>query len=488
MRLKFVLIFIFCFSAIADFTFAQDEIKQPNVAGMFYPKDAKALASQINSFINKANVPKIDEDILAIISPHAGYEFSGAVAAFGYKVLQSKKFSTVVIIGPSHYADFEGSSIWLSGAFRTPLGDIAVDSQIGAKIVSEDKNIRFLPQAFQKEHSIEVQLPFLQAILKDIKIVPIVIGRVNFEDCKSLASALFKAVDGRNDVLIIASSDMSHYHPYEEAVSIDKKTLNFLSDFDIRGLWNAGEKRDIELCGLSAVVTALLYSQERGADTVRILKYANSGDVTGDTSAVVGYTSALIYKNSSEKGDSKMLSDTQKRKLLEIARQSLENYVREGKRVNFSCADAELNQKRGAFVTLTEHSELRGCIGRIVADMPLCEVIADMAIEAGSQDPRFYPVKPDELKDIEIEISVLSPIEKISDINKIEVGKHGLIIRKGFYSGLLLPQVATEYAWDRLTFLEQTCQKAGLPKDAWKSGVEISIFSAEVFSEKSVNK
>lgn len=182
-----------------------------------------------------------------------------------------------------------------------------------------------------------------------------------------------------------------------------------------------------------------------------------------------------------------MLTDAQKIKLLEIAKESLENYVKNGKRLTFSSNDPELNQNRGAFVSLTKNGELRGCIGRVVADTPLYQVISDMAIEAATGDPRFYPVKPEELKNIEIEISVLSPIEKINDINIIEAGKHGIIIRKGFHSGLLLPQVATEYDWDRLTFLEQTCQKAGLSKDAWKSGAEIFIFSAQVFSQKSLN-
>ncbi len=486
MKLKCFLVLFFIFAV--NPLYAAEEIKQPNVAGAFYPSDPRALTKMIDDFFAKASSQKIEGEVLAIISPHAGYEFSGGVAAYGFKAIKDLKFSTVIVIAPSHYADFKGSSIWLSGAFKTPLGEIPVDSQLGAKIVIENENIRFLPLAFQKEHSLEVQLPFLQSIFKEIKIVPIIMGALDLEDCRILADALVRAVGIRKDVLIVASSDMSHYHGYNEAVTIDKRTLKFLENFDILGLWKAGIKREVELCGLSPVVTALLYSKARGANAVRIIKYANSGDVTQDYSKVVGYASALIYKPETPKGEKKMLSDIQKKKILEIARESLESYVKSRKRLNFTCADAELNQNRGAFVTLTEKQELRGCIGRIVADSPLCSVIADMAIEASSNDPRFYAVKPDELREIEIEISVLSPIEKISDINQIEVGSHGLIIRKGPNSGLLLPQVATEYGWDRLTFLEQTCHKAGLPKDAWKTGAEISIFSAEVFSEKSVNQ
>lgn len=469
-------------------TTVSNGVKQPNVAGMFYPRDSKILASQINNFLEKTEVQKIKGEILAIISPHAGYEYSGGVAAFGYQAIKDKKFSTIVIIGPSHYVDFKGSSVWLSGAFKTPLGEIPVDSQLGAKIVAEDKNIRFLPQAFLQEHSVEVQLPFLQTIFKDIKIVPILMGQPDFPDCRSLANALAKAIGNRTDVLVVASSDMSHFHAFEQALLIDKKTLKLLENFDIQGLWNAGIKGEIELCGLLPVVTTLLYAQQRNAQGIKILKYVNSGDITGDLSRVVGYTSVLMYKDGFKQGEKSMLNTIQKQKLLEIARESLENYIKLNKRMNFNCADLELNQKSGAFVTLTQKGELRGCIGRIVADTPLCRVIADMAIEASSNDPRFYAVTTEELKDIEIEISVLSPLEKIDDVNKIEVGKHGLIIRKGFSSGLLLPQVATEYGWDRNTFLEQICQKAGLPKDSWKQGAEIFIFSAEVFSEKSINQ
>ncbi len=488
MSKRFILILVIFILFSFNCCLAKGDIKQPNVAGAFYPGDKSSLARQVNAFLEQAESQKINGDIFAIISAHAGYDYSGRVAGYAYKAIKDTKFTTIVVIGVSHYLDFKGSSICLSEAFRTPLGDIPVDSQMGAKIAAEDKNIRFLPLPFSKEHSVEVQLPFLQTIFKDIKIVPILMGRTDINDCNALAKALVKAIGNRTDVLVIASSDMSHYHSYADALTIDKRTLKFLENFDIYGLWNAGKSGEVELCGLAPVVTALLYAKEKGADSVKILKYANSGDVTGDYSSVVGYTSGLIYKRSQIKGEKAMFNDTQKKKLLEIAKDSLENYIKNGKRVNFNCPDPQLNQKRGAFVTLTKKGELRGCIGKIVSDIQLCEVIRDMAIEASSNDPRFYPVQADELKDIEIEISVLSPIERIDDINKIEVGKHGLIIRKGFNSGLLLPQVASEYGWDRIAFLEQTCQKAGLPKDAWKQGAEISIFSAEVFSEKSLNK
>lgn len=188
------------------------------------------------------------------------------------------------------------------------------------------------------------------------------------------------------------------------------------------------------------------------------------------------------------------LNESQKKRLLKIARESIETYlnpvrkessngVKEGKVTKFEEEDPLLTRKQGAFVTLTERGRLRGCIGSLIGEMPLHKTIAKMAIEAAFRDPRFSPLKKDELSKIHIEISVLSELKLIKDINKIEVGRDGILIRKGFYSGVLLPQVATEYHWDRNTFLEQTCYKAGLPKDAYKEGAEIYIFTAQVFGE-----
>ncbi len=189
-------------------------------------------------------------------------------------------------------------------------------------------------------------------------------------------------------------------------------------------------------------------------------------------------------KQKNKKGDYIMLNTEQKKKLLKIARESLEYYLKEGKEKTFNVTDKALTEKSGAFVTLKKHGELRGCIGYIIAVKPLYETVAEMAIAAGTKDNRFMPVTLNEMKDITIEITVLSPLKKINSIDEIEVGKHGLYIKKGFFSGLLLPQVATEYGWDKIEFLENTCYKAGLPKDAWKEGAEIYIFSGEVFSEE----
>jgi len=487
---KFIALTLFCacvvvFSACSG---GAQEIKEPNVSGAFYPANPKTLSNQIESFLNKATIPEIEGDIIALISPHAGYIYSGSVAAYGYKAIKNRNYKTVVVIAPSHYYGFRGISVWPKGKFRTPLGDIEVDSKFASEIIKSIQSAQFIPEAFNKEHSLEVQLPFLQKVLGDFKIVPIIMGNPSLSNSQDLASVLVELVNKRKDVLIVASTDLSHYHPYAEANLMDKKTMYYLEKLDYNGLFSKCSVKETEMCGLGPTMAVLALAKEINTE-LKTLKYANSGDTSGDLSrGVVGYVSAVVFKkDKKQEGEEEMLSKEQKKALIIIARDSMENYVRSRKRISFSVDDHQLKRDQGAFVTLHKHGELRGCIGRVVSDSPLYQVVADMAVEAAVGDPRFPPVTQGELKDIEIEISAMSPLEEIKDVNKIEVGKHGIIIRRGFFSGLLLPQVATEYGWDRETFLDHTCQKAGLPPGSWKDkATKILIFSAEVFSEKEV--
>lgn len=467
--------------------FAQG-IKKPNVSGAFYPSNPKVLRQQINSYLDQAVVTKIDGQIMALVSPHAGYVYSGGVAAYGYKTIKDKNYKTIIVLAPSHYYAFQGISVWPEGKFQTPLGEIKVDSEFAERIIKASNIANFAPEAFSREHALEVQLPFIQVVQKNARIVPVVMGRCSLADLENLASTLHEIIGSRKDVLVIASTDLSHYHQYDEARNIDEKTIQYIERLDSQGLWDAGLDGSAELCGIYPVITTLAYAKIKGVK-VKILKYANSGDVTGDLSKVVGYVSAVISKKENNPEGNEMLTLEQKKVLLKIARESMETFVKTRKRKAFSVSDPVLKREQGAFVTLTKNGELRGCIGRIIGDLPLYQAVADMAIEAAVGDPRFPAVTADELKDIQLEVSVLSSLEQIDDVNKIEIGKHGIIIRQGFNSGLLLPQVATEYNWDRQTFLEHTCSKAGLPYGCWKNKTaQIYIFSAEFFSEKSVNK
>ncbi|MCM8795783.1 MAG: AmmeMemoRadiSam system protein B [Candidatus Omnitrophica bacterium] len=481
---KFLKISLFLLVFISYKLYAED-IKQPSVAGSFYPDNPRELSEMIDKFLEIVKPEAIEADIFALISPHAGYGYSGQTASFGYKLIKDKSYKTVIVIGPSHYYGFSGVSVYPEGSFRTPLGDLEVDKEFAQKLLSQDPEIIFEPQAFQKEHSVEVQLPFLQKTLKDFKIVPIVMGDCSLWVCQKLAELLKEAIGSCKDILVVASTDMYHGYDYQEAEIIDNLTLTYLKNMDAEGLYYGLREGRLQLCGGWPTVTTLLLAKKLGYDKLTVLNYTNSAELTNKKIKgiwTVGYSSCTILK----KGEQAMLDKGQRKRLLEIARNSIETYLKTGKKLKINQEeDPALLKEMGVFVTLHEQGELRGCIGNLIGNQPLYLTVRDMAIEAAVGDPRFLPVKLDELKDIEIEISVLSPLEKIDDPAKIKMGRHGVLIRRGFNSGVYLPQVAVETGWSKEEFLSSLCaHKAGLPPDAWKDkSTEIYIFTAEVFSE-----
>ena len=503
---------LFLFAGVL-LTYAQD-IKQPNVAGAFYPDNPAELSQMIDKFLEAAQPEPVKGDIFALISPHAGYGFSGPTAAFGYKLIKDRPYKTVMVIGPSHYYGFSGVSIYPEGIFRTPLGDLEIDTEFTKELLYRDKDIFFEPLAFQKEHSIEVQLPFLQKVLSGVsatknggpasaiksggyaniggvnnygwKIVPIVMGDCSLQTCKKLAGLLKEAIGNRKDILVIASTDMYHGYDYEEAAIIDNLTLSYLKNMDAEGLYYGLREQRLQLCGGFPVVSTLILAKELGHNKLNVLKHTNSAIVTEKKVKgvwTVGYSSCVI--DQIKEGET-MLNKNQKKRLLEIARSSIQVYLKTGKKLELTeDADPVLLKEMGAFVTLHKHGELRGCIGNLVGNQPLYLTVRDMAIEAAVDDPRFSPVELSELKDIEIEISCLSPLKRIDSSDEIQLGVHGVLVRRGFSSGVFLPQVAVETGWSKEEFLSNLCaHKAGLSADAWKDkATEVYIFSAEVFSE-----
>jgi AmmeMemoRadiSam system protein B/AmmeMemoRadiSam system protein A len=502
MKIKFInLLFIISLLLMSSVAVAQvskggkemgmKEIREPAVAGAFYPDKPEVLSRDVKRYLENAKKEKIEGDIFALVSPHAGYMYSGQVAAYAYKLVEGRAFDSVVVVGPSHRALFKGASLYDRGGYRTPLGVVPIDTELSKKMMERRKEIQFLPEAHSQEHSLEVQIPFLQVVLKSFKLIPIVMEPYwSWESCQYLGSAIAETVRGKN-VLLVASSDLSHFHSYDEAVRLDKIVLNHIERFDPEGLNRDLRGGRCEACGGGPIITIMLAAKMLGANHGKVLKYANSGDVTGDRSRVVGYAAGVFYKTAGGKEKMKEekkvgvdlgLTEEEKRTLHQIAKTVVENKVR-GKAVpDFKIESTTLKENRGAFVTIQKRGQLRGCIGYIEGHGPLYKTIEEMAEAAAFRDPRFSPVKEKELPDLDIEISVLTPLRKITNVNEIEVGKHGIYIKKGWFSGLLLPQVATEYGWDRQTFLEHTCQKAGLPSNAWKEkDTEIYIFSADIF-------
>jgi len=469
-------------------------IKAPNVAGAFYSADPQELSDSIDALEASTGPVPTDRRVEIAIAPHAGYPFSGPVAAYTYKAISRNHYKTIVVIGPSHFYPFEGISVWPQGGFQTPLGVVPVDEDFATALLKENPTeFHVLPQIFEREHSVEVELPFLQKTFKGFRIVPILMGDPDPEVCRDLAVALDKLIGDRHDVLILISSDMSHYYTYEVANKMDALTLDAIKAIDPKRFFEGNVSRKMEMCGFVPVTTALIYAKIRGMKQVEVLKHANSGDTSGDKSRVVGYSSVIFYNNllSDPPDDAgAALNAAQRQELLKIARQGLETFVKTGKVVAITVKDARLNEVQGAFVTLTEQGKLRGCIGNIIGQEPLYETVRDMAIAAASQDPRFNPVKAAELKDIHLDISVLSQPRRVKDASEIQLGQHGVIVSRDGHQGVFLPQVAQETGWSKEEFLKQLCtQKAGLPAECWKDpDTDLYVFTADVFSEDSESK
>ncbi|MCD4783002.1 MAG: AmmeMemoRadiSam system protein B [Candidatus Eremiobacteraeota bacterium] len=479
-------------------------VRMPVFNGQFYEGNPDKLRKLINKFFD--NVPEIEipGKLIGLIEPHAGYPFSGQVAAYGYKQLIGKKYKTAIVMAPSHRHRFEGVSIIKEGKYRTPLGDVPIDKEAADKISSHNpKLIRFVPQAHTSEHSLEVQVPLLQVALgDDWKIVPIVFGAVDPGTCKIVAEAIAKQYDPDTQILI-ASSDMYHGYSYEDCMSMDKKTLDKIDKMNLTGLVEAFRTRESECCGSGPIMVVMMLTTSMGGDA-KILKYTNSADITGSRGEwTVGYGCVAFYVEEGAKVTRKVeepkkkeedieekveftVTGEQKKMLISMARKTLEEKLINGKDVEFDQKSDLLDKKLGLFVTLRKGPHLRGCIGHCFPYKKLRIALPELALAAALGDSRFPTMKKGELKDINIEISLLSPMRQISDYNKIKIPGHGVYVKKGFRSGVFLPQVAVETGWNRETFMAHLCSdKAGLPSDAWKKpGIELYVFTVIKFEEE----
>ncbi len=477
------------------------ETLEPSLAGTWYPGSKKDLENMLSKFFNNVELGK-NKDIvpLGIISPHAGLAYSGPIAAYGYSLLKNGNFDTVIIIATSHRYNAGKVSIYSGDKVKSPIGTSKVNKEVAQKLIAANPNFESIPQVFKGgENSFETQLPFVQYQLPDAQIVPIMTATTDYSLLDDLADELISILERTDQkIAIVASSDMAHFHPYKETVSMDHHTIDLVLSMDIDGLKKEVQRGKCELCGFHSVYPFMKIMKRFGADKPLMLAYQNSADITGDqySSHIVGYSSIVFPE--SELGIQKKDSDAEqgvyskeeKKYLLDLARKSISYYLENGKRFQPKQPEYEkLKEERAVFVTLNEYGNLRGCIGHMHAQMPLYKAVAQMAVSAAVEDPRFPKVKEKELKDIDIEISVLTPMEQITDWEQIRMGTDGVWIKKGWRSGVFLPQVATDTGWDRVTFLENLCaHKAGLQKDAYKDpSTEIYIYQVEKFSEEELD-
>ncbi|MGB9004470.1 MAG: AmmeMemoRadiSam system protein B [Candidatus Aminicenantales bacterium] len=456
-------------------TLGAQGIRPAKWAGQFYDSDAKSLSSQLKDFLSAA--PQKDlADLAGLIVPHAGYIYSGRTAALGYRQVQGRDFETVVILGPSHYVAFQGCSIYPRGGFQTPLGTALVDEDLAAALMKES-GFGYMADAHSQEHSVEVQVPFIQTVLPNARIVPVVMGFPNRTTVETLAQALFK-VRSRKKFLVVASTDLSHFLTKKEANTVDAETAGLIQNFKMDTLLRLYLRNENVFCGGGPVLTVLLYAQKLGKAGAKVLGQADSSAAGGPEDKVVGYLAAAITSAPETKPLLPDLNKEDRAELLKIARLAVERAVKDHSTPAYKTQSPRLKVPGAAFVTLTERGRLRGCIGYIEPVAPLFQTVIQAAALACQEDLRFDPVSEEELKMLDIEISILSPLTKITDPGKVRVGTHGLVISRGPKLGLLLPQVATENNWGREEFLKQACLKAGLPPDDWKKGADISIFEA----------
>ncbi|MFH0983497.1 MAG: AmmeMemoRadiSam system protein B [Planctomycetota bacterium] len=461
-------------------------------AGSWYPAESAALAKEVDELLARAAPPPVEGKPIALISPHAGYRFSAPTAAAGYKCLQGHAYKRVIVLAFSHRAAGTYSGLDVPGelaAYQTPLGEVPIDREVCAALLRQP-GFASHPGIDRGEHSLELQLPFLQRVLKDFRIVPLLAGRMTESDYTAAARALLPFVN--EGTLLVASSDCTHFGPnfdYQPFKDDVPKKLRELADAaaapllkcDYDGFAAHLAKTNDTICGRGPISLLLrMLSMQGGAAGVRAA-FDTSGDITGDWTNSVTYQSIVFIRSPGA------LGEQEQTELLRLARETVTAFLhgKEPPKPDLAELPAALRTNGACFVTLQNHGELRGCIGNMEADGPLHRAVIHNAVMA-CQDYRFVanPVTAKELDQLHIEISYLTPMQRVAKPDEIIVGRHGLLIALGARRGVLLPQVAYERGWSREEFLAETCRKAGLPPDAWKRpDAEIYCFTAEVFGE-----
>ncbi len=419
-------------------------IRKPVVAGQFYPGAPDQLRSMIEGLVDEKAVK---EEVIGLLSPHAGYVYSGPVA--GATISRIKFKDTFIIMGPNHTGSGKPLSIMTEGVWKTPLGEVEIDSELGKRILATSGYLQEDRLAHQYEHSIEVQLPFLQYFKSDIKLVPIILAYASGAIYKEIGKGLARAIKESNrGVVIIASSDMTHYESQESARRKDTQAIEAMLDLNEDELLKRVQELDISMCGYAPAVSLISAAKELGAGEAELVRYQTSGDTSGDYSSVVGYAGIII------KG-------ARMSPLVRLAKETVETYVKEGKTPELKELTPEMMERAGVFVSIHKLGELRGCIGTFepVTSNVAEETIAN-AISSATRDPRFPPIAPNELKDLEYSVDVLTTPEPVDSQDQLDPKKYGVIVQAGFRRGLLLPDLEGVDSVDQQ--IDICRQKAGI--------------------------
>jgi MEMO1 family protein len=467
--------------------------REPVAAGRFYPGSRNELKANLEQLFLACRPSFNLKTLRAVIAPHAGYIFSGEVAASAYNQLPADAvYQRVFIFASSHCARYKGASIYNQGHYKTPVGKIEVDLELVDQLIGNHDVFSFYPEAHSDEHSVEVQLPFLRYKLgKSFKLVPVVIGTNDLKEIEQIAGALRPYFTREN--LFVVSTDFSHYPHDDDAREVDQRTAEAILKNDPDEFYKTIQENKklavsnlvTSICGWSSMLALLYLTAGNELLKYHHIQYKNSGDAKlySDRNRVVGYH-AMVVSDTWEETFS--LSERDKEYLLKLARERLSKYLR--RQVYISSEEnipEAAKVQAGAFVTIYKGRELRGCIGRFSGGQQLYKLVEELAVSSAN-DYRFDPVSEADLPEINIEISVLTPLKRIFSIDEFELGKHGIYIKQGDRTGTFLPQVAGKTGWDKEKFISRCSRdKAQIGTDGWKSA-ELYTYEAIIFSEKKI--
>jgi|WetSurMetagenome_2_1015567.scaffolds.fasta_scaffold02228_7 MEMO1 family protein len=498
-----LIVLLTTFTIMETFSQTPTTDRQPVAAGRFYPADKEELTKNLSQLFDSCQKNKEDWRVRAIICPHAGYIFSGKIAASAFSSIpKNKVFKNIFIIGSSHVMYFNGASVYNEGDYITPLGKAKVNTEIANALILKNKVFGFPVTSHQKEHSIEVQIPFIQYYFQNAQpIVPIILGTDDENTVKKVADALKPYFTPDN--LFIISSDFSHYPSYSNAIETDKLTaMSIISGsprtFLTRLSDNSSENIPglvTSMCGWTSGLTLLYLTEGNKKLEYKLIDYCNSGDTpAGGKAEVVGYNALAVIESEqaknhiTESDNSFSFNNEERKQLFAIAKGTIQSRFPGNNKydIDEKSIPEKLKKPMGAFVTLKINGNLRGCIGNFNmtdSPMPLYNVVAESAISSAFEDPRFNPLTKEEYRNTSMEITVLGPLKRISSIKEIILGRHGIYIKKGPRAGTMLPQVATENGWTVEEFLGFTSRdKAGLGWDGWKDA-ELYIYEGVVLED-----